>query len=186
MLMANPLPGDFACVPIAGGVGRLIRYAQWLDGTGRGDYQHAFIYMGNSQIIEAAPGGARRRDLGIAPRDVRGALWSSGIISLTDKQRDMVCLWAEGYLGTPYSFLDYWALTARRLGFPEEGALQQYIATSRHMICSQYVAQCYYQSGTKLFPGRWTGYDTPMDLANVLIKKRGELNQPPSTPVAPS
>ena len=171
MPVTNPLPGDFACVPVAGQIGRLIRYAQWLDGTGRGNYQHAFIYMGGREVIEAAPGGARRRTLHTAPLDVPGALWSSGVIDLTSKQRDMVCLWAEHYLGTPYSFLDYWALTARRLHFPDVG-VTDYIKTTRHMICSQYVAQCYFQSDVKLWPGRWTGYDTPMDLANLIIKRR--------------
>ncbi len=46
-----------------------------------------------------------------------------------------------------------------------------YVASSKHMICSQLVDFVYMQSGIHLFnDGRWPGYVTPADLASLLGK----------------
>jgi hypothetical protein len=80
----QPLPGDFAVVRILGDVGRLIRVGQWLDGDGYENYEHAFIDVGDGQLVEAQPHGAR------------------------------LVAAARSYIGVPYSFLDYGSLALAR------------------------------------------------------------------------
>jgi hypothetical protein len=161
--MAAPLPGDFGCVPVGGTEGRLIRLGEKLNGDAFAQYQHAFVYVGG-MVIEAEPGGARSS----LHWDRPGALWSTGKIALTMRQRKAVCAAARGYIGTPYSFLDYLALALHRLRIPLPG-LRRFIASTGHQICSQLVDQCYADAGIQLFAdGRWPGYVTPADLAGLV------------------
>lgn len=164
--MSEPLGGDFACVNVGGDVGRLIRLGEELNGDGFTQYQHAYVYIGGGLIVEAEPGGA-------VPVKLTGdlskrSLWSTGRITLTADQRVAVCAAALRYVGTPYSFLDYAALAAHRLHIPAPG-LRAFIRSSRSMICSQLVDQCYQDAGVHLFAdGRWPGYVTPASLAGVI------------------
>jgi uncharacterized protein YycO len=154
-------------VPIRGGVGRLIRLGQWLNGNGYANYEHAFVLVDGDMVIEAQPGGARQAPLSeYQDREIR---WSSGHIRLTDQQREAIVAAARGYLGVPYSFLDYVALASHRFHLPVSVLLKGYVADTRHQICSQLVDQCYHDAGVKLFSdGRWPGYVTPADLARLL------------------
>lgn len=156
-------PGDFGLVHMGGNSGKWIRIGQWLNGSGFADYEHAFVYVGNDQIIEAEPSGAHK-----AVIHYGGVLWSSGIIKPTDTQRALIVSAALRYVGRPYSWEDYFALAARRLHIPLPD-LKTYIASSGHMICSQLVARCYADAGCPLYD-RWTGYTTPGDLAQLLHK----------------
>ncbi|MEV8095907.1 hypothetical protein [Kitasatospora sp. NPDC085879] len=150
-----------------GGVGRLIRIGQWLNGDGFADYEHAFVYLGGGQLVEAQPGGAELRPLSVY--DGRPALWSTGRYALTDAQRAAIAAAARGYIGVPYSAADYVALAAHRFHLPVGPLIKGYVASSRHMICSQLVDQCYLDAGVHLFSdGRWPGYVTPADLAGLL------------------
>jgi len=151
-----------------GGVGRLIRIGQWLNGDGFADYEHAFVYLGGGQLVEAQPGGAELRPLSVY--DGRPALWSTGRYALTDAQRAAIAAAARGYIGVPYSAADYVALAAHRFHLPVGPLIKGYVASSRHMICSQLVDQCYLDAGVHLFSdGRWPGYVTPADLAKLLL-----------------
>ncbi|MFD0528969.1 hypothetical protein ACFQ1I_21765 [Kitasatospora arboriphila] len=40
---------------------RLIRIGQWLNASGFADYEHAFVFVGDGQLVEAQPGGAELR-----------------------------------------------------------------------------------------------------------------------------
>lgn len=166
--MIPPQPGDFAVVRMNGATGRLIRLGQWLNGDGFADYEHAFVYIGDGLVVEAEPGGARRGSLGYyahAPM-----LWSTGRIALTDGQRATVVAAALGYVGVPYSFVDYLSIMALRFRLPVPW-LHRYVANSGHMICSQLVDQCYQDAGIRLFPdGRWPGDVTPGDLYRLIVK----------------
>jgi uncharacterized protein YycO len=163
----EPQPGDFAVVRMGGNGGRLIRIGQWLNGDGFADYEHAYVHVGNGELVEAQPGGAELRPLSVY--DNRPTRWSTGRIPLTDEQRRAVVAAARGYVGTPYSVADYFALAAHRFHLPVGPLLRKYVADSRHMICSQLVDQCYWDAGVHLFSdGRWPGYVTPADLANLL------------------
>ncbi|MEV4614980.1 hypothetical protein AB0K43_20635 [Kitasatospora sp. NPDC049258] len=150
-----------------GGVGRLIRIGQWLNGDGFADFEHAFVLVDDDHLVEAQPGGAELLPLS-AYRD-HPQLWSTGIIPLTGEQRGAIVAAARGYLGVPYSFADYAALAAHRFHLPVGPLIKGYVASTRHMICSQLVDQCYQDAGVRLFAdGRWSGYVTPADLANRL------------------
>lgn len=161
------VPGDFAAVSLPGDIGTLIRIGEGLNGEGFGEYEHALVYVGGGLVVEAEPGGARKRIRGVEPGD----LWSTGLIPLTSVQRGDICLAADGYVGTGYSFADYLALVAHRLRIPAPG-LKSFIASSGHLICSQLVDQCYQDAGVHLFDdGRWPGYVTPKSLANLLLAR---------------
>jgi len=162
-----PLPGDFAVVRMGGRTGRLIRIGQWLNGDGFADYEHAFVYVGDAQLVEAQPGGAELRPLSVY--DGRPMLWSTGRFDLTAEQRTRIVDAARHYIGVRYSFADYLALAAARFHLPVGRPLRRFVADTRHMICSQLVDQCYQDAGVHLFDdGRWPGYVTPADLANLL------------------
>jgi cell wall-associated NlpC family hydrolase len=156
--MTEPQQGDFGLVKINGYAGRLIRIGQALNGDGFDDYEHAFLYLGNGLIIEAEPGGARINELTYT--DVR---WSTGIVPLTDKQRTRIAISGFTFEHVPYSAMDYFALAAHRVGanwvYPD---LKRYVATSKHMICSQLVDRAYRNGGVQLFNDkRWDGDVTP-------------------------
>jgi hypothetical protein len=171
----TPQPGDFACVSMGGTGGKLIGLAERLTGSAYSEFQHAFVctQVGTAPdiglprrdwIVEAEPGGAREVALGGYGK----ILWSTGKIPLTPAQRTAVCAAARGYIGTPYSWLDYAAIAAHHLHLPSPG-LKAYIASTKHQICSQLVDQCYADAGVHLFAdGRWPGYVTPADLAGLL------------------
>lgn len=170
-------PGDFSCLPISGQVGKLIRVGQWLNGSGFRNYEHAEINVGDPEGVSPQPlgytmgayiGGAALVPI---PGNQDGWLWSTGHIPLTDTQRAVIVQTALGLKGTPYSALDYFAIAGHRLHVPDPGGvLRDYIGDTRHMICSQLVDYCYMQAGVHLFnDGRWPGYVTPEDLANVIM-----------------
>jgi hypothetical protein len=161
--------GDFGLTRITGGVGLAIRLGQWAyDGTFR-DLEHAFVYVGDGHVVEAMPGGAQFNLL--SEYSDREILWSSGKLrdwTDEDKQRAAIVSAAKGYIGVPYSFLDYGAMVAHRLHLPAPG-LKRYIASSKHMICSQIVDQCYLDAGYRLFTNnRWPGYVAPSSLYELL------------------
>jgi cell wall-associated NlpC family hydrolase len=162
--VTDPQPGDFELTKIAGEGGELIRIGQLLNGDGFEDYEHARLYLGGGQVLEAEPGGARIVPVG----DYGDGLWSTGKILLTDAQRTAIVKAAHGYVGVPYSAADYFALAAHRLHIPAPG-LETYVASSGHMICSQLVDRCYQDAGVQLFDDhRWCGYVTPGSLYQLL------------------
>lgn len=167
----QPQPGDFGLVKMGGTGGKWIRIGQFAagvlagDGTEDEDYQHAFIYVGSGDIVEAEPGGAKRTQIHYG-----NILWSTGIIPLDSSQRVLIVEAARKYVGTPYSSADYFAIAAMRL---HAGAvipvLKKYVESSKHLICSQLVDQCYQDAGIHLFrDNRWPGYVMPSSLAGLL------------------
>ena len=160
--MTTHLPGDFRLMPVAGGVGKFIRFGQWSIGDKSVPYQHAHVYLGNNLFMDAEPGGANIRNY--PDLDAPNTFWSTDIIMLNDTQRSFIVDAAYGYKGTPYSFLDYEAILLHHLRIPIPD-LQNYIKTHKHMICSQLVDRCYQDAGIHLFKdNRWPGYVTPADL----------------------
>lgn len=156
-------PGLIGLVPIAGPVGFGIRVGQWLNGSGFEDFEHAFLDLGDGTLIEAEPGGARIRPLSeYADANVH---WCDAIYAnVSPAIRQAIADEARKLEGVPYSFLDYDALAAHRLGLGTEW-LQHYIADSGHLICSQLVDLAYKRGGYQIFTdGRWPGFVTPGDL----------------------
>lgn len=159
-----PLPGDIGLTQIHGRVGFLIRLGMWLNGDGFYNIQHAFVYLGGGELAEAEPGGARKRPLSeYAGNDV---YWCSNLSKgLTAADRAAIVRVAKMKLGTPYSFLDYFALVAKRLGIPSK-RLDRYIEATGHQQCSQYATYAWYAAGQPLYK-TWTGWVTPLDLYNL-------------------
>lgn len=158
-----PAPGDIGLVPVKGDVGRMIQLGQFLNGDGSSGFSHAFVYVGGHQIIEAEPGGAKITGIHYPESEVH---WCTGIGRLwTTEARIKVLSCAYAYRGVPYSAADYFALAAKRLHVDPAGLLKDYVADSRHMICSQLADQVAFDCGVKIFDdGRWPGYVTPGSL----------------------
>lgn len=159
----QPRPGDIGLTQISGWGGKGIRLAQWLNGDGFADYQHAFVVTEYRQgllrpwIVEAMPGGAQHVKNWHDPARTHWLIcpepWRSSVASA-----------ARGYTGVPYSYLDYASLAAHRLHIPAPH-LRRYIRDSGHMICSQLADAAADAGGWNLFTdGRWAGDVTPGDL----------------------
>lgn len=156
--------GDFGLVRINGYAGTMIRIGQALNGDGFGEYEHAVLDIGNGELVEAEPGGARIRPL--SEYDGTNIVWSGW--TMTDVARMSVAAHGRDLVGTPYSALDYLALAAHRLHIPAPG-LRRRVSDTRHLICSQLVDEAYWRAGLIMFAdGRWPGYVTPGSLVRAL------------------
>lgn len=176
--MYEAFPGDIAVIQIEGDVGRLIRLGQWLNGDGFADFEHVFVYVGNGQIVEAEPGGARIAELTEYNR--RNVRW----LHCPPEHRIAVAEAARSLVGTPYSAADYVAIAAHRLGLPVPG-LRRYVQSSGHLICSQLADRAAAIGGWHLFDdGRWDGYVTPADIW-ALIRQQDTTAPAPSAPRRP-
>lgn len=162
MTRYQPKPGDIGLTQISGAGGKAIRIAQWLNGEGWADFQHAFMVTevddrGDIHIVEAMPGGAQHVANWHDPARTR---W----LICPDKYRDAVAASARGFIGVGYSAADYVALAAHRFHIPAPH-LERYIKDSGHMICSQLVDAAAAEGGWHLFDdNRWPGYVTPLSL----------------------
>lgn len=158
----TPQPGTIGLAPIAGDVGKFIRFGQWLNGDGFSTWEHAFVLLPGNKILEAEPGpaGAQINDVS---RYGGNVYWCSNIRKLLHPavaDADLLRV-ADQLKGTPYSFMDYFALAAHRLHIPAPH-LKKYISTSKHEICSQLADTFYDRLGTEIFTDdRWNGYVTP-------------------------
>lgn len=159
-----PQPGMIGLTQISGNTGKAIAVGQWLNGEGFREWQHAFVYLPDNQILEAEPGGAV-----IRPLSYSNIYWCEGLYNLLPtlgRQPGLQKLAASQLQGIPYSFADYAALAARRLHIPAPH-LKQFIQDSGHQICSQLADDFYLRLGAHVFDdGRWPGYVTPASLFN--------------------
>lgn len=164
-------PGLIGIVPVPGELGRLVHAAQWLNSRPLRQWlaperyprlEHAFICLGEGQLVEGELTGARIRPVSeYHPDEI---YWCHGIHgTLKPGQDEEVAAAARTLEGTPYSVIDYAALLLRRLRIPAP-RLRAYIASTHHQICSQLCDTAYTLAGRPLFEGRWPGYVTPYDL----------------------
>ena len=192
--LAVPQPGDFVCIPVAGGFGTAIEAGQYLAEKLQRQpahllaYDHAEIYVGQPDKAGpcgytcsaypdngSADGRTGKRPLPCPPEKLPGSIWSSGTIPLTQSQRTAIVAWCEMRPSVSYSWPDYGAIAAHALHLPVPG-LRDYIAGSASMICSQYSDSAYADTGVHLFSdNRWPGYCTPGDLAGLLLAKARPL-----------
>lgn len=164
-----PQLGDIGIVRISGAGGFLIRVGQWLNGDGFADYEHAFVVVDGGELVEAEPGGARARP--ISQYDGMGVVW----LRCPSQYGAAVAAAARKGVGTPYSWLDYFALAAHRLHIPIPG-LRTYIESEHHAMCSAFADQCASIGGWKLFRRRWAGYVTPGALRKLAEEQNGAAN----------
>lgn len=160
MPATEPQAGDLGCVSIKGDIGWLIKLGERLNGDKFAQFQHAFVALGGGQIVEAEPGGARIADL--SEYDARTIVW----VRCPDPYRrgvaDAARQFAEQKIG--YSFLDYAAIAAHRIHLPIPG-LRRYIASTKHMLCSQLDVEAARRGGWGILQPDWPGYVTPAEIA---------------------
>jgi hypothetical protein len=152
----EPQQGDIGCVTIRGDVGQLIRIGEFMLGCGYRNVEHAFTYVGDGQIVEAEPGGARLADLG--EYDPRTVVW----VRCPDGHRQAVAQAARALIGTPYSAADYFALAAHRFHIP---GMRRIALSTGSMICSQLATVAARRGGWPLLMPKPAGYVVPDDLA---------------------
>lgn len=166
--MTTPLPGDFALTKIGGITGKFVAAGQALIGDAA-PVQHAFVYVGDGQVVQAMPGGAELIQLEDASPVVQ---WSTGHFELDDQTRFNIAMEARSLVGTPYSYLDYASLALAHFRV-RPAWVTGYIASTGHLICSQLVDEVYLRAGVHLFDdGRLPGDVTPGDLWKLLNPKR--------------
>jgi len=179
--MYEPKPGDIGITTISGWGGFGIHLGQLALGCGWKARQHAFVVSeirdDGPWIVEAMPGGARHvADWHDPARTV--------YLRCPDAFRTGVAAAARGYVGVPYSWLDYDALAAHRLHIPYP-QLKTYIKASHHMICSQLADQAAADGGWHLFKDeRWPGDVSPCALEQLYrqqekarVKGDGEVSR---------
>lgn len=178
MKIESPKPGDIGLTKITGLTGWCIRVAQRLNGADKrlAKFEHALIYVGDDWCIEAQPGGAVRSKVSerYAKREITWVSAQNQIALMmsygwsSEGLRSKLVTTAEHFVGTPYSFLDYLAILLHHFKINFR-FVKDRVASSDHMICSQLVDEVYTRNGMHLFSdGRWPGYVTPADLAQVL------------------
>jgi uncharacterized protein YycO len=168
MSAANPQPGDFALCKIPGIAGRAIALGERLIGDASA-VQHAYVYVGDGNIVQAMPSGAELVPLSEAEPAV---IWSGSAINLTESQRDAICHIAKHFVGTPYGWLDYISLALAAWHIRPRWVRDR-IFYDDTLICSQLVDVAYECSGVRLFDDdRIPGDVTPGDLERLLNDKR--------------
>jgi len=163
--------GDVGLTKVRGAVGKLIRVMQWLNGSSWHDseFEHSFLLtdvnaIGRMWGFEAQPGGAHFFDV----KEKYGneeIVWIRPTNLSAQQQLDLVKQ-ADILKGTPYSFLEYGALLTHRLHLPLPG-VKKYVNSTRHLICSQIIAELYRRISIELFGGEWPGYVTPANYYTV-------------------
>jgi hypothetical protein len=154
-----PQPGDYGLVRTYDAMGWLIRL-----GT-LSKWNHAFVYLGDGLIAEAAPKGVI-----ISPAsNYPDAVYSNDNLDAID--RNLIVKAAKSYVGTPYNWVDIVAIVCVRvLGFKLKRAMAR-VARMDRMICSQHVAQSYADARYDLHIGWPPFLVEPADLANRLIEE---------------
>lgn len=169
----TPRPGDIGLTRIGGLTGVLVGLGQFII-RDASRYTHVFVVLDNNEIIEAMPGGAI-----IQPLDKYAGTTKYGSpkavyldIKLTNEQRYRIVEEARKLKGVPYSFLDYGALALERFGIKWKW-LENYVASTKHMICSQLADEACKRAGVSLFEdGRLPQKVTPGDLTYVGFDQR--------------
>jgi len=147
------LPGDVGFATIGGRLGTMVSVGQAIIGDGC-RFTHAWIYVGDGDVLEAMPEGARVRPY--APG--HGPVYRLPLGGLIE---------TEHLIGTPYSFADYLALALHHRA-PRARItawVRRYVTDSGHMICSQLVDHMLCRAGYHVFDdGRLPQDVTPGDL----------------------
>lgn len=125
---------------------------------------HAFLYVGDGQIVEAQPAGARRAPAALYP----DALWSK-----PPANGPAVADAAIALIGTPYSWVDCACIgVADTLGWHVPEWVRKRLNRRDRLMCSALVDTAYLDAGVHLFnDGRITGDISPEDLRTLIVKE---------------
>jgi hypothetical protein len=134
-------------------------------------YMHAFVYVGNGQIVEAI------RHVQVSPAsNYSDITWSTGRLSPadtpTDVQRQSIARAAMSYVGQSYNALDIIAIALDqvRMGHLVDGDewWVKRLSDDHMQICSQLVVNAYRMASLDLAPGMLSGLVSPGDLGKTL------------------
>ena len=157
----TPVYGDYGVVYTQGIFGKLIRLgtiSRW---------NHALIYIGNGQVIEANPKGIQVSPLSKYPE---GTIAWNQHENLTPEERTVIVGEAHKLVGKPYDFFTILVLALRILGLKllSNMSLLRRLAENDGFICSELVDHCYDVAGVNL-SDKPDYLVTPGDLAFRLI-----------------
>lgn len=163
----SPQPGDFGLSRITGWGGFVVKLGQLMIGD-LSSHSHAFIVLDSNEVAEAMPGGLQINPLSkYANREVVYSYFG-----LTMAERDKIVETARSAEGTPYSYLGYLYLGLIYLKRCPVW-IRRRVASSRQMLCSQFVDHCYSTARYELFQdGRLPQDVTPGDLCRLLMSDR--------------
>jgi hypothetical protein len=153
-----PNLGDFGVTATDGWAAWVIRAVT------RSEVNHAFVYVGNGNIVEAQPKGATLSPARIYPH----AIWSH--LDLTDQQRQDIAAGGLKLVGTPYSWVDVVCIgLARLFGWHVPESVRKRLNRVDRLECAQLVDVDYARAGVHLFPdGRIAGDVAPSDLLHLI------------------
>lgn len=162
-LPAGLQPGNYGVSHGGGIVGELIRHAteSWAG--------HAFVYIGNGMIIEAAPPVTRISPAAAHP----DAVWNLRE-PLTDAQRAAIVTRAHALLGCPYDYPAYIGFALEVLKLRTSQQLAPEFAHDKWRVCSADVADEYGFGGIDLTAGlKVPNLVSPADLYNRIARQNG-------------
>jgi hypothetical protein len=136
------LPGCYGLSDGGGITGDLIRHATGARAC------HAFIYIGNGQVVEAAPPAVRV----VPAASHHGAIWNVRC-PLSAAQRARICARALALVGRPYDYPAYTGFALRVLKVRDGAELDPVFKADHWQVCSTLVADCYAYAGVRLQPG---------------------------------
>lgn len=150
------LPGDYGVVRTSGFIGAAIRFFT------RSEWNHAFIYIGDEQIVEAQPKGAVISPL--KDYDEGNLLAFNYREKMTYTNGLRVAEQAKKLVGIGYNFIDIFVIFLKQFGFNHKW-INKRVSNDGRLICSQLVDLAYQNAGIHLFDdGRYPGDVTPADL----------------------
>ncbi len=155
------LPGCYGVSHSGRITGDLIRHAteSWAG--------HAFIYIGNGLIIEAAPPAARVSPASSHP----DAVWNARF-PLTNVQRARICARAHAMVGCPYDYPAYVGFALKVLKLRNSTELDPVFKADHWRVCSALVADCYAYAGIRLQSGaKALNLISPADLYNIIARQ---------------
>ena len=152
------LPGCYGVSPSTGLTGELIRHAteSWAG--------HAFVYIGNGQIIEAAPPVAKISSAASHP----DAVWNVRY-PLTGEERDKICDRRTPWWAAPTTTRHTSRFALEVLKLRSGGELDPVFKEDHWRVCSALVADCYAYAGADLEEGlKYPDLISPADLYNMI------------------
>ena len=155
------LPGCYGVSHGSGITGELIRHAteSWAG--------HAFVYVGNGQIIEAGPPAAKVSAADSHP----DAVWNVRY-PLTDAQRDGIVARAHALVGCPYDYPAYVGFALEVLQLRNGRELDPVFREDHWRVCSALVADSYAYAGLSLEQGlTYPNLISPADLYNMIAQE---------------
>ena len=128
---------------------------------------HAFVYIGNGQIVEGTHPVARVASADSHP----DAIWNYRE-ELTDDQRMRIVARAQALVGIPYDYTGYLGFALEILHLAQESKLDRVFKSDRWRVCSAIVADCYDDAGIDVEPdSQYPNLVSPADLLERIMRQ---------------